>query len=336
MYLVRPIEEKDLRSLLDFANESSLGMRSLPKNPSLLEEKIHHSIESFLGIKNPRKVAIYLFVLEDLVNGKMIGCSGITEKTGLDRPLCYYALEKMKHTSSHLRLVEEMEILRPTTQWHGPSELISLYIKKEFRNLKLGPLISLSRFLFIASFKELFTDTIIARLRGVINLITNKIPFWEEIGPHFSLDSSTEILKKLEKDRRRIEELLPPYPIYTSMLTPRARALLREIHESTMPAFTMLKKQGFTLTNYVDLIDAGPTISARKEDILAISSSCVKKVLKVQDSLSKVNKRALISNVNKNFRATLIDIDPEEVILPPSLAHFLQVGVGDLIRIMEI
>ena len=156
------------------------------------------------------------------------------------------------------------------------------------------------------------------------------------MGPHFCLDSSIEILKKLEKDKRRIEELLPPYPIYTSMLTNRARALLREIHESTMPAFKMLHKQGFTLTNHVDLIDAGPTISAKKEEILAVSSSVVTKVLKVEQLSSAKNKKALISNLSKNFKSTLIDVNPHEVILPPLVADFLQVNVGDSIRILEI
>lgn len=338
MYYIRPIKESDLPRLLDFAKEADLGMRSLPKDKKLLEEKIASSINTFQGNINPQKSPMYLFVLEGIFEKTIIGCAGIVAKTGVDRPLCHYRLEIVPHISQNLKLVEKLEILRPETAWEGPSELISLYIEKKSRHLGLAQLLSLSRLLFATQFPQLFAPKVIARLRGIVDSQGESIPFWEEIGSHFCLHSAKELLEKLDQNKQLIQELLPPYPIYTSMLSKKTRELFRKVHRDTMPAFKMLSEQGFTVTDCIDVIDGGPTIEVKLEDSHLYKNSRLKMIESIKETDDDPKETVLISNLSKDFRCCITEINPHthNVQMPAAAARALNVQVKDQVRIIGI
>ena len=80
MKVIRPITKNDLPALLKFAQTAGMGVTSLPRHPTRLEEKLERSLNSFQHSHTFGK-GLYLFVLEDLSNGKLGGTSAIDAKT---------------------------------------------------------------------------------------------------------------------------------------------------------------------------------------------------------------------------------------------------------------
>ena len=99
----------------------------------------------------------FTFVIEN-AQKNIIGISGIKARVGTQRP--YY--------SFLLNQYDRYPTLELIQQRIGPTEIGSLFLSPKYRSQGIGRLLSLSRFLFIHSFKDLFTNTIIAELRGYL------------------------------------------------------------------------------------------------------------------------------------------------------------------------
>ena len=81
MHIMRKMQLKDIPQIQQFAKEGSLGLLSLPKNPSLLEKKLKH------------EKGWHLFVCEDLSNKTLLGCSGIYTHLGCGIPQSFFKIE---------------------------------------------------------------------------------------------------------------------------------------------------------------------------------------------------------------------------------------------------
>src|SRR2546423_13166632 len=109
MLVFRPITLDDLPQLADLASAAGIGLTTLPKDPQLLENRILESRRSFerLAVSAKSKAAgaagaesserpgggIYLFVLEDLHTGRVVGTSAIVSKVGGVEPVYAYKIE---------------------------------------------------------------------------------------------------------------------------------------------------------------------------------------------------------------------------------------------------
>jgi arginine N-succinyltransferase len=93
----------------------------------------------------------------------------------------------------------------------------------------------------------------------------------------------------------------------------------------------LLKKQGFKISHYVDLFDAGPHMYAPTEKIHAVESSHEAIVQTLEPVEGPV---AILSNTRLDFRATLapIKIEDNHATLPPETAEVLKIVPGDVIR----
>jgi arginine N-succinyltransferase len=332
MYVIRPISSKDQEAFEHFAFSASIGLTNLPKNKERLKRKILMSEISFSKDISAPKDEIYLFVLEDIKTGNVVGTSGILSRVGYPHQAFFYQIETLQIDSDVAEVPKEQQILRVVPETTGSSEICSLYLLPEYRKGGLGKLLSLSRFLFIASFPKRFEKRIVAELRGKIDE-NGSAPFWEGLGRHFCQISFQELYARLDKNRNFISEILPDHPIYVSLLPQTAQEAIGQTFEHTKPALKMLQKEGFTQSSYIDLFDGGPLMEASAGNIRSIKNS---RTASIELSNTEVfGEEALISNKNLDFRACMGKIhyiSDHRVIIQKDVADALRLKKDDIIR----
>src|SRR5450755_2441544 len=124
MVVIRPITLADLDALEELANFTGFGLTTLPKDAGLLRKRIRDSLRGFekLGDEDPPRGETYLFVLEDLSNGKVVGTSGIVSKVGGFEPFYSYRIESSIHESKQLNVRKEIRTLHLVEDHDGPCE----------------------------------------------------------------------------------------------------------------------------------------------------------------------------------------------------------------------
>lgn len=336
MMIIRPISRNDSDALEYLAKMSNLGMTHLPKRRERLEEKISHSLEAFATQVFKPAFEEYLFVLEDLETGKILGTCAISSKMGASDPSYLYKISSdFSASPRHLPYPKEIRVLHADFHQDGSSEICALYLLPEFRKGGLGKLLSFSRFLFIAAHQQRFEETIVAEMRGYITE-ENESPFWNGIGRHFLDVSFEEVMSMRDSDSSFIPEILPRHPIYVTFLPAEVQNMIGKVHPRTEPAIKMLTDQGFQFINEIDFFDGGPDIAAKTKEVKVIKESLVGHVHAISDR-SVEGKRCLISNERLDFRACCdlleeVSDSDHAVIISTDVAKALHVEKGDLIR----
>ena len=345
MIIIRPINASDYDSLHQIAIESGHGFTSLPVSESLLKNKISRSEKSFESEVTKPGDQGYLFVMEDTETGEVVGTSGIEAAVGLDNPFYHYHLGKVVHSSSELKVHNSIDTLTLCNDLSGVTEICTLFLKEKARVNSNGRFLSRFRFLFIAEHVKRFSDQIIAEMRGVSNENGNS-PFWQWLEENFfSIDFPTADYLTGIGNKVFIAELMPKYPIYVSLLSKAAQDAINNVHKNTAPALRLLESEGFTLSNYVDIFDGGPTISAQTRHIKTFSQSLRlqvkysnKKEAEDEANSSMQQRHIICNSMTVDFRAIQIHAticDNERyVIIPESSAKHLLVEEDDWVRVI--
>ncbi|CAD5108592.1 arginine N-succinyltransferase [Zestomonas carbonaria] len=271
--IVRPVRSADLPALLELARSTGTGLTTLPANEERLTHRVGWAEKTFRG-EAERADADYLFVLES-DDGKVVGISAVAGAVGLREPWYNYRVGLTVSASQELKIHREIPTLFLANDLTGNSELCSLFLHADHRSGSNGRLLSKARFLFIAEFRQLFSDKVIAEMRGMSDE-QGQSPFWESLGRHFfkmefcQADYLTGVGNK-----SFIAELMPKFPLYTCFLSEAARSVIGRVHPDTEPALAMLKAEGFSYQGYVDIFDAGPAIEAETDKIRAVRDSQV-------------------------------------------------------------
>ncbi|MBV1909480.1 MAG: arginine N-succinyltransferase [Kangiellaceae bacterium] len=345
MIVIRPIKASDYDSLHQIAIDSGHGFTSLPINEDILKNKITRSETSFeSNVKEPGDEG-YLFVMEDTESGEIVGTSGVEAAVGLNSPFYHYHLGKVVHSSSELKVHNVVETLTLCNDFSGVTEICTLFLKEKARKNSNGRFLSRFRFLFIGEHEQRFSDRIIAEMRGVSDE-NGRSPFWEWLEKNFfSIDFPTADYLTGTGNKVFIAELMPKYPVYVSLLTKKAQAVINKVHAQTEPALRLLESEGFHRSDYVDIFDAGPTIVSQRQHIKTINQSLRLQVKYVEDNISEdensssMQQKYIMCNTKlKDFRAiqakvTICDND-RFVLLPKQLADTLLVKENDWIRII--
>jgi hypothetical protein len=177
---------------------------------------------------------------------------------GLTEPFYNYRIGTLVHSSRELDVFTRMDTLYLSNDLTGSTELCSLFLHPDYRSGNNGKLLSKSRFLFIAQFPHLFTEKLIAEMRGYQEE-SGRSPFYEGLGRHFfkmdfdHVDALTAVGKK-----SFIAELMPRQPLYVDYLPQDAQDVIGKVHTSTAPARRLLEQEGMYFEGYVDIFDAGP------------------------------------------------------------------------------
>lgn len=90
----------------------------------------------------------------------------------------------MVHASKELNVYNALPTLFLSNDHTGSSELCTLFLDPDWRKEGNGYLLSKSRFMFMAAFRDKFNDKVVAEMRGVIDE-HGYSPFWQSLGKRF-------------------------------------------------------------------------------------------------------------------------------------------------------
>ncbi|MEX1198603.1 MAG: arginine N-succinyltransferase [Pseudohongiellaceae bacterium] len=345
MTLIRPITEQDLGALVEMARESGVGVTSLPDNPELMERKVRRAVASFRQELAPEE-AHYIFILQDTPDGPPVGLCGIEARIGRDEVWYNYRLGEVIQASKALGLYRRTPTLFLSNDLTGATEIGSLFLREPWRGNRTGAVLSKCRFLFLAAFPDLFSERVIAEMRGNSDEQGNS-PFWEGLGKRFfSMEFSDADFLTGSGDKVFIAELMPKFPIYVPMLPPAAQQVIATVHPRTEGALAMLRAEGFRANGYVDIFDAGPTLECSLGQIGGVQRSELLHVrIRHADGADNGNDRDLkpqwlVSNERfSDFRVistAAITRHGSELELDPDQAGQLQVVAGDPVRLLQL
>jgi arginine N-succinyltransferase len=269
--IVRPVRSADLPALVDLARSTGAGLTSLPESEERLAQRIAWAQVSFRG-EAAAADADYLFVLED-DDGKVVGISAITGAVGLRQPWYNYRVGLTVCASLELNIHRQIPTLFLANDLTGNTEMCSLFLHADHRTGLNGRLLSKARLLFLAEFRSLFADKVIAEMRGISDA-EGRAPFWECLGRHFfKMEFSRADYLTGVGNKAFIAQLMPKFPLYTCFLSEEAREALGKVHAESEPALTMLQSEGFTHQGYVDIFDGGPALECEIGKIRAVRDS---------------------------------------------------------------
>jgi arginine N-succinyltransferase len=337
MMIMRPITRNDLGCLMDLARISGVGLTSLPVNEERLTSRIARSERSFSGVL-PREDQGFVFVLEDCDRGMVVGISAIESAVGLREPWYNYRISTMVHACQELGIHKRHEALFLSNDLTGCSELCSLFLHPDYRRHRNGSLLSKSRLLFVAQFRHLFDEMLVAEMRGALDE-QGQSPFWEGLGRHFfAMDFGQADYLTGVGQKTFVAELMPRHPIYTDLLPAPARAAICKTHHSSLPALAMLEAEGFRCEGYIDIFDGGPAVQAHVRDIRAVRESALRECRIGTPAAAESTRPCLVSNTSlADFRAVLLDAgDEEQLCLSPEQASALKLAAGDPVRCVAL
>lgn len=336
--LFRSACESDLEAIHTLAEQSGIGMTTLPKDLKLLKKRLDWSCASYKKKVEQPNSEYYFFVLENQNNKEIVGVSAIEARIGHDTPFYSYKLSKRTRISRSLNIRSEYDVLSLVNDNQGRSELCTLFLNPEHRKENNGLLLSKARFLFMAQFPERFAPIVIADMRGVSDS-QGRSPFWDNVCRHFFQMSFAEADRlTLATDKQFIADLMPRNPIYVKLLSAEAQAVIGQPHPLTTPAMNILLKEGFRYNNYIDIFDAGPTLEVPLDNIKTIESSRIVTVNSLSDEVS--SSCYLLANAQLNFRAiinnALINQEKNTCIISKKAAELLQIKCGDSLRLSPL
>lgn len=335
MLVIRPVGMDDLDQLLLLSHLASFGLTTLPRDRALLERRVRDSLRGFEKVdgEEPRGES-YLFVMEEIETGRLVGTCGVVTKVGGFEPFYAYRIETTVHESKMLQVRKEIRTLHLVMEHDGPCEIGSLFLHPDFRRSGNGRVLSLSRFLFIAQFPAFFDPVVIAEMRGVIDH-KGRSPFWDAVGRHFfDLDfPKADYLSIVNKEF--IGDLMPRYPIYIPLLPAEAQAVIGKVHDETAPALKILQAEGFEFSGMVDIFEAGPIVRCQRDQIRTARESRLEIVRQTTQQPIEDGPVYLVSNARREFRvcqSRLAWASDGGLCLPGSTAQALRVEPGDVVR----
>lgn len=339
MWLVRPAQPGDLNDILDLAG--GLGPRlssTLPRKDQALAEKIEQSVRAFEAIDKPDGSLRFLFVLEDTDSGRVRGVAGVDSRAGHGQPFYNYRKDALIHASHELGVSRRVEVLYPSHALTDHTLLCAFTIDPELRGTEAFELLSRARMLFIASHRSLFTDQAVVEIQGV-QTENGEVPFWDSLGRHFfNMDFETADQHSGALSKTFIAELMPPNPVYVSLLSAQAEAALGQAHDKTQATYELLQREGFRAGAYLDIFDAGPVLEARTDSLKTIASSLVGTLHgTLYDTPSEGGELYLICGGSQaRFRCTLAPMAETltgEIKVPVKTWHCLGLDAGAPVRV---
>ena len=339
MIVVRGVQDADLDALVALASETGPGLTTLKPDRAALAGRIDRARRTFR-----RQAALpeqgYLFVMEDTGTHDVIGVCGIEVAVGLDQPFYNYRVGTVVHASKELGVWTKMSLLNISHDLTGYAEVCSLFLSPRSRSHGAGGLLSRSRFMFIAQFRELFPERICAELRGHFDE-NGQSPFWRAVGSHFyQIDFNEADYLSAHGKKSFLAELMPRYPVYAELLPPDAQAAIALTHRDTLPARRMLEAEGLRYQNHVDIFDAGPVLECHVDDLRTVRDSALLTVrIGTGSPAGEHALRCLISNTSLDDFRVVLSAAPHDagtIELSAEQAHALRVAAGAQVRVLTL
>jgi arginine N-succinyltransferase len=338
MIVVRVVQTGDVDALVSLAQETGPGLTTFKPDRDALAARIERSRRTLAGHAAPGEAG-YFFVMEDSKTGDIAGVCGIETQVGLEQPFYNYRVSTVVHASQELGVWTRMSALNISHDLTGYAEVCSLFLSPRYRTGGVGGLLSRSRFMFIAQFRDRFPERICAELRGHFDE-DGTSPFWRAVGSHFyQIDFNAADYLSSHGRKSFLAELMPRYPVYVDLLPQDAQDAVGLTHRDTLPARKMLEAEGLRYQNHVDIFDAGPVLECHVNDLRTVRESVVVPVaIGVPDAREGAPK-SLVSNTSlDDFR---VGVAPGVVangsfVLSADDAAALDVKAGDPVRVLPL
>ena len=271
---IRALEERDLEAL--FALASTANFLNLPRDKAQLKRILEHSLASFRE-ELPSEESRYVFVAEDMAQGRLVGTSSIVGQHGTDEePHIFFSVMTRRKQSQTLHVGFIHQVLNLTFDFNGPTELGALVLLPDYRGKGLGKPLSVSRMLYIRRKRKRFKDNLLCELLPPFAENGDSL-LWEELGRKFTNMSYHEADLMSRKNKEFITSLFPEGVIYTCMLSSEARATIGQVGPSTLGVKAILESNGFRYKNMIDPFDGGPHYWAETDQVRAIREcQCLK------------------------------------------------------------
>ncbi|MEC7814728.1 MAG: arginine N-succinyltransferase [Pseudomonadota bacterium] len=334
MWRVRPAQLDDLQLILEIAIAQNARLSStLPEQETTLAERIQHSVESLRGSNPKSQPKRVLFVLENTDTGQIAGTAGIDTRAGNGHPFYNYRRDNLIHASHELNVSRRVEVLYPSHALTDLSLLCAYSLAPELRDTEVAELLSRARMLFMAEHRDWFTSKTVVELQGIQH-DNGAVPFWDSLGRHFfNMDFETADLHSGQLSKTFIAELMPPNPIYVTLLSDEAQEALGQPHPLTAANHERLQREGFQPGSYVDIFDGGPVLEVRTDTLKTLVTSQIKTLHATERDDGEA---ALIAaGSGERFRCVLspmADALGEDIHVPLATWHALGAGASDRVR----
>ena len=331
---VRPARLADLDALLAMAHLTGGGFTNLPPDRAALAARLAKSEASFAASLFGPVDEMYLLILEQTSTGRIGGTAAVFSRVGSEWPFYSYKISSASQTSRALGKTFAMRLLNLVTDHDGASEIGGLFLHPDLRAGGLGRLLARSRYLLIAANRERFADTLLAELRGVIT-DDGGSPFWDGLGRRFfgmefhAADEFNSI-----HGNQFIADLMPKHPVYVSLLSEAAQAVIGVPHPRGRPALAMLEGEGFRYDGYIDIFDGGPTVVCPTDSVRTVATSRAASVAELTETSAGLPRALLAAGRLADFRAWLghADWNDAGLVLPAGEAELMNVALGDEVR----
>jgi arginine N-succinyltransferase len=324
--VVRAAGAADLDAVLALARAAGPGMTTLKADRAALAARLAVAEASFRET-NAEAERDYVFVLEDLAQGRVAGIAAIKGSVGLDEPFYNYRIGARDHAAPEVGVTVRHDVLHLSHELAGCAELCSLFLHPDYRKDGNGKLLSKSRFLFIAQFPHLFSRSIFAEMRG-FQAPDGSSPFWESLGrKFFDMDFQRADDLCQPGSKGYIAALMPRYPVYTSFLSDAARAAIGVTHVDTAPARRLLEQEGLRASAWIDIFDGGPVLHAQVGELRAVRASVLATAVDSERSAITATRQSLVCTAElAGFRVIASTATPEAGTICLGTAERLALG----------
>lgn len=337
MWVVRAVRIEDLDALHQLVQSATRGLTSLQLDRSRLLGRVEESVFAFSRVGPSPRGEPFVLVLINEATGELVGTSTVYAKTGGYQPFYAYQIIESDHTSDLLGVRHHRTRLDLCRIHDGPTEIGSLFLRGVFRGEGRGRWLSLVRFALISMLPHRFADRVIAEMRGKANP-DGSVPFWEAVAGRFIPTEFARVDAMSTVSKQFIEEMMPQHPIYLDLLPDDVRHGIGEVHHETVPALAMLKAEGFSATDFVDIFDAGPVISCETQQIKAVRRVRKITIGRIVEEVSESAQKQIVATALDGFTSVLtaVEIDDGELVIARPEANRLALEPGATCMLMPL
>ena len=270
MFVIRAATVQDAEQIYEVATH--LDTVNLPADRARIATLIERSLASFAETV-PTEQREFVFVLHDQKAGRVVGTSMIHAQHGTKKsPHVYFQVLKDERYSQTIDGYFVHECLRIAYDYHGPTEIGGLILLPTYRGQRLGKLLSLVRFMFIAIHRHVFRDQVLSELLPPLEDNGSSV-LWQHLGRRFTGLSYQEADQLSSTNKEFIRALFPHSLIYTSLFPKHVREVVGKVGKGTLGVEAMLRGIGFRYANQIDPFDGGPHFIANTDDITIVKQT---------------------------------------------------------------
>ncbi len=335
-FVFRQAAIEDVDEIYLIAKSSSGGMTSLPTDKKLIEEQLERSINSFTKKVTKPNDEKYIFVLEDVIVGGVVGVCAIEARVGSNKNAFWYKCKTKQKDNQVILDNSKFHSLLIAHDYVGDSEICSLFLLHEYRHTGIGVLLSKARFIFMKLFEQRFSNKVFAEMRGFINE-DGESPFWNEVGKNlFNINYKQAESMRFYKTKEFADQLIKADQIDLKLLSVQAIDSIGKPHDSTKPAYNMLVNENFTYQQCVHAFDAGPVLVANLKDIAILSKLKSYTLIKIEDVIDE--DECMVTNSIIYFRAMIGPvkfIGSDQICLEANMVQHMNLSINDQVQVIR-